>query len=302
MTDTQPTAVRKRIEIQGIVQGVGFRPFVHRIAKRLDIRGWVLNTSDGVVIEAEGSETDILRFLRALETELPPLARIERLRLSDHAPRGDADFVIEDSVSQLGRFAFVPPDIATCDACAADFTAPDNRRFGYPFTNCTNCGPRYSIIRDVPYDRPKTTMAPFQMCARCAEEYADPLDRRFHAEPNACPECGPSPALLSVGELASNPAPHFVSGHECAAVLDRARVLLREGRILAIKGLGGFHLACDAANERSVNLLRERKRRSGKAFAVMASSMAVAERLCVLTDAGRALLSGDRRPIVLLPR
>ena len=223
MTDTQARTVRKRIEIQGIVQGVGFRPFVHRVAKRCDIRGWVLNTSDGVVIEAEGSETDVQRFLRALE----PICR--RSHASSASPfriRRRTATRISSSKTASGRWDashFVPPDIATCDACAADFTAPDNRRFGYPFTNCTNCGPRYSIIRDVPYDRPNTTMTPFQMCARCAAEYADPLDRRFHAEPNACPECGPSLALLSAGELASSAAPHFVSGHECAAILDRVR-------------------------------------------------------------------------------
>ena len=225
-----------------------------------------------------------------------------RLTISEAAPRGDGEFVIQHSVPVLGRFALVPPDVATCPDCAADFTTPGNRRFGYPFTNCTNCGPRYTIIRDVPYDRPLTTMAEFQMCASCQREYEDPLDRRFHAEPNACPDCGPSLALLSDEELSSCVAPQFPSGHESAAILSRARQLLREGNILAIKGLGGFHLACDAGNERAVSLLRERKRRNGKAFAVMVASMAVAERLCILGEAERALLAGDRRPIVLLPR
>ena len=178
----------------------------------------------------------------------------------------------------------------------------ENRRYGYPFTNCTNCGPRYTIIRDVPYDRPNTTMADFRMCARCQAEYEDPRDRRFHAEPNACPDCGPSLALLSAEELASGAEPAFGSAHESPAILARARQLLREGHILAIKGLGGFHLACNATDEHAVSLLRERKRGNGKAFAVMVSSMAAAERLCVLNDAERALLAGDRRPIVLLKR
>ncbi|MGA3241544.1 MAG: carbamoyltransferase HypF [Bryobacteraceae bacterium] len=302
--------IRKRIEIRGVVQGVGFRPFVYRIAKRFDMRGWVLNSSDGVVIEAEGGKARFEGFLRALRAELPPLARIDQLTVSDQAPRGDRDFIIEHSVAR-GSFALAPPDIATCADCAADFTLPGNRRFEYPFTNCTNCGPRYTIIRDVPYDRPNTTMAAFPMCARCQEEYEDPLNRRFHAEPNACPDCGPWLTLFSADELAAEgfpgaqlapaAAPQFVSGRGSPAIPDRARQLLREGRILALKGLGGFHIACDASNEGSVSLLRERKRRSGKAFAVMVPSLAIAGRLCVLTDADRALLAGARRPIVLLP-
>jgi hydrogenase maturation protein HypF len=293
-------SVRKRIEVQGIVQGVGFRPFVYRIAKRCDIRGWVLNSSDGVVIEAEGP--NVTEFLAILRTELPPLARIDRLHISDRPAQGDPDFVIQHSQAITGRFALVPPDVAVCSDCAADFTAPGNRRFAYPFTNCTNCGPRYTIIRDVPYDRSNTTMADFRMCARCQAEYEDPLNRRFHAEPNACPDCGPSLALLTAQQLSSGAEPVFAAGHESQAILHRARCLLREGRILAIKGLGGFHLACDASNERAVSLLRQRKRRSGKAFALMVPSIAAAAQCCVLTDADRRLLEGSRRPIVLLPR
>lgn len=294
------SGVRKRIEVRGIVQGVGFRPFVYRIAKRCDVRGWVLNSSDGVVIEAEGG--DVGQFLTILRTELPPLARIDRLLVTDHAPQGDLDFVIQHSVAVSGRFALVPPDVATCVDCTTDFTSPENRRYGYPFTNCTNCGPRYTIIRDVPYDRLNTTMVEFGMCARCQAEYEDPLNRRFHAEPNACPDCGPSLALLAGEELASGAAPVFAAGHESMAILGRARQLLREGRIVAIKGLGGFHIACDAANEVAVSLLRERKRRSGKAFAIMVRSLEAAERFCIVTAADRALLEGPRRPIVLLAR
>jgi hydrogenase maturation protein HypF len=297
--------VRRRIEVRGVVQGVGFRPFVYRVARRCDIHGRVLNSSDGVVIEAEGSDTGLDTFLSILRTELPPLARIDHLAVSDQAPRGDTDFAIDQSVNVPGHFGLVPPDVATCAECESDFTSQDNRRFGYPFTNCTNCGPRYTIIRDVPYDRPNTTMAEFPMCARCREEYEDPLNRRFHAEPNACPDCGPSLALLSADELGSGVgASALPPGFRAAssAILDRARHLLREGRILAIKGLGGFHLVCDATNERAVSLLRERKRRSGKAFAIMVRTPEIAERICVPTDADRALLQGTRRPIVLLPR
>jgi hydrogenase maturation protein HypF len=293
--------VRKRIEIQGVVQGVGFRPFVYRIARRFDIHGRVLNSSGGVVIEAEAAEDELGRFLDALQSELPPLARIDRLTLAVEPAEGGGEFVIEHSVSEAGRFALVPPDVATCAACIADFTAASNRRLNYPFTNCTDCGPGYSIIRDVPYDRPLTTMAEFRMCARCKAEYEDPLDRRFHAEPNACPDCGPSLALLSREELAQR-EPAFHEARESLVLITRVRELLREGRILAIKGLGGFHLACDARNECAVAILRERKRRNGKAFAVMASSLAAAERLCVINGAERALLTGRARPIVLLPR
>jgi hydrogenase maturation protein HypF len=293
--------VRKHIEVQGIVQGVGFRPFVYRVAGQCGIRGQVLNSSGGVVIEAEGSEDEVERFLHALKTELPPLARIDCLTVSDQAPRGDNEFAIEKSVGVQGHAGLVPPDIATCAECESDFRSRGNRRFGYPFTNCTNCGPRYTIIRDVPYDRVNTTMAEFPMCARCRSEYEDPLNRRFHAEPNACPDCGPSLALLSENELASGVEPQFVA-RESAAILGRVRSLLREGRILAIKGLGGFHLVCDATSESAVSLLRERKRRSGKAFAIMVRTPEIAERICILTVADRALLQGTRRPIVLLPR
>ena len=170
---TRSSAVRRRLEIYGQVQGVGFRPFVYRIAKQFDIRGWVLNSSDGVVIEAEGSDKLLESFLLALRTELPPLARIDRLTVSCQSPRGDLDFVIEHSLAAAGHFALVPPDVATCADCAADFRSPDNRRFEYPFTNCTNCGPRYTIIRDIPYDRTNTTMVQFPMCARCRQEWAD---------------------------------------------------------------------------------------------------------------------------------
>ena len=291
--------MRKRIEIEGVVQGVGFRPFVYRIARAHRLAGFVLNSSGGVIVEAEGEDADLESFLTALRSELPPLARIDHLAVIDRAPAGDHGFIIEHSLAAPGHFALVPPDVATCPDCIHDFTTPGNRRFAYPFTNCTNCGPRYTIIRDVPYDRAKTTMDEFRMCARCQAEYENPEDRRFHAEPNACPECGPGLALLTKDELTANRTPQFTTP---AHIVEAARTLLKQGAILAIKGLGGFHLACDAANDAAVNLLRERKRRSGKAFAVMVRDLAAAERIAMIGDADRALLTNPRRPIVLLLR
>jgi hydrogenase maturation protein HypF len=293
---------RKRIQIQGVVQGVGFRPFVYRIAQRFDIRGYILNSSGGVVIEAEADEGALREFIAALSAELPPLARIDELEVSGMEPAGDHRFTIHESAPIPGRFALVPPDVATCEDCRLDFTTRGNRRYGYPFTNCTNCGPRYTIIRDVPYDRPKTTMVDFPMCPACRTEYEDPSNRRFHAEPNACPVCGPGLALLSNEEIAAGLPAEFATGAKGDAILRRARELLAEGHILAIKGLGGFHLACDASNDHAVSLLRERKRRTGKAFAIMARDIATVERLCVVTSADRELLTSPRRPIVLLPR
>jgi len=295
-------AERKRIQIQGVVQGVGFRPFVYRIAQTFGISGYVLNSSEGVVIEAEAEEDALQNFLGALRTELPPLARIDELTVSDVAPAGERSFGIRQSAAIEGRFALVPPDVGTCEACRRDFTSLGNRRFGYPFTNCTNCGPRYTIIRDVPYDRPKTTMDEFALCAACQAEYEDPANRRFHAEPNACPECGPGLALLSAEQMAAGLEPVFAAGSQSSEILERARALLRQGAILAIRGLGGFHLTCDATNDSAVGLLRERKRRSGKAFAIMVRDLATVERLCLVSPAERELLTGSRRPIVLLAR
>jgi hydrogenase maturation protein HypF len=293
---------RRHIEIQGVVQGVGFRPFVYRVAQLSGIHGHVLNTSRGVVIEAEGAAPAIDEFLCALRQELPPLARIGQMKVSEMEPRGEHDFVIRESVPNAGQFSLVPPDAATCPDCLRELATPGDRRFGYPFTNCTNCGPRYTIIRDLPYDRPKTTMEPFRMCECCQAEYEDPANRRFHAEPNACPDCGPSLALVSAEQLASGSLPAFPSAQESLAILARVRSLLREGEIVAIKGLGGFHLACDAAKDSAAGLLRERKRRSGKAFAVMAKDLATVERLCETTGADRELLESARRPIVLMRR
>src|SRR5579883_3367078 len=238
--------MRKRLEVRGTVQGVGFRPFVYRLATSLSLAGFVLNESGGVIIEIEGSPIAVESFLKRLRPEAPPLASIETLNAGDLAPRGEREFTIHHSIADESRFAMVPPDIATCEECRADYRDPSNRRYLYPFTNCTNCGPRYTIIQDIPYDRPKTTMARFRMCPACQAEYQDPNDRRFHAQPNACPACGPR---LSSG-------------------LEEARRLLRDGRILAVKGLGGFHLACNPADAAAVERLRARKRRGDKPFAL----------------------------------
>ncbi len=291
--------LRRRIEIQGAVQGVGFRPFVYRTAQIAGVHGYVLNCPTGVVIEAEGNPPAIDRFLSALRDELPPLARIDQINIAPATPNGEQGFAIRESLAAEGRFAFVPPDAAPCPDCLRELTTRGDRRYHYPFINCTNCGPRYTIIRDVPYDRAKSTMAPFRMCAACQAEYEDPANRRFHAEPNACPDCGPSLALLSAEELASGGVPEF---NLRADALEETRRLLRAGAIVAIKGLGGFHLACAAADDRAVSLLRERKRRSGKAFAIMVKDLATARRLCEVTEADRALLESPRRPIVLMRR
>jgi hydrogenase maturation protein HypF len=272
--------MRKRLHIRGTVQGVGFRPFIYRLATSLDLRGHVLNISGGVVVEIEGPDAAIASFLDRLPREAPPLSAIEHVEMEDLASNGDVEFTIHHSVSDPEQFAMVPPDSGTCDECWADFTDPANRRFLYPFTNCTNCGPRYSIIQDIPYDRPKTTMKVFAMCADCQREYEDPRDRRFHAQPNACPVCGPS---------LSEP-------------LADIRKRLHAGEILAIKGLGGFHLACDSENDSAVRRLRERKRRSDKAFALMARDMEAVAKLAVASEADRVALESARRPIVLMPR
>jgi hydrogenase maturation protein HypF len=271
---------RKRLHIRGTVQGVGFRPFVYRLATQLELTGHVLNISGGVIAEIEGSETALRSFLERLRAEAPPLSSIEHVEIEDQPPRGDAAFAVHESVAEAENFAMVPPDVATCEECWTDFTDPSNRRYLYPFTNCTNCGPRYSIIQDIPYDRPKTTMKVFPMCADCQREYDDPGNRRFHAQPNACPVCGP----------------------RLSEPLSDIRRRLHAGQILAIKGLGGFHLACDATNDSAVRRLRERKRRSDKAFALMARDLESIAKIAVISEADCRALQSPRRPIVLLPR
>ncbi len=283
--------IRTAVRVEGIVQGVGFRPFVYALATRLGLGGLVGNDVDGVFAEVEGAPEAVQEFLLSLERDAPPLARIERVTARPLVPDGGAGFAIAPSEPGGARRALVSPDTATCADCLAELADPADRRYGYPFINCTNCGPRFTIIRDVPYDRPLTTMAGFAMCGRCAAEYHDPADRRFHAQPVCCPACGPRLSLLS-------PDGTEVSGDPLTA----AAGLLRRGHVLAVKGLGGYHLAVDAASESAALALRTRKYREDKPFAVMAADLGAAGRLCEVSGAEAALLSSASRPIVLLNR
>ena len=278
----------RRIVVEGVVQGVGFRPFVYTLAERHGLSGWVRNTASGVELEVEGTPGALSAFLDGLVGTAPPLAHVEQVRVEDLPPRGYEVFEIQVSRDGEG-FQPVSPDVATCPECLQEVMDPGDRRFGYPFTNCTHCGPRFTIIRWIPYDRPNTTMAGFAMCADCQAEYSDPMDRRFHAQPNACPKCGPHLTLVDARgrELPGDP-------------LAETRRLLAAGRIVAIKGIGGFHLACDATNEAAVLRLRERKGREAKPLALMVAHLAAAERLSELSDEERALLRSPARPIVLL--
>jgi hydrogenase maturation protein HypF len=281
-----------RIHVRGIIQGVGFRPFVYGLAMRLELTGWVRNTSAGVDIEVDGPPEALRAFLRGLQAEAPPLAMIDEVTSEHISSNGYKDFRIMHSEAVQGAFQPISPDVGLCEDCRRELFDPQDRRYRYPFINCTNCGPRFTIIRDIPYDRPKTTMAPFEMCPECAAEYQDPLDRRFHAQPVACPECGPHVWLEAGGRREA----------DREAALQAARARLARGEIVAIKGLGGFHLACDATNPRAVSRLRERKLRVDKAFALMMPNLATVARHCRLSDVERDLLSRRERPILILER
>ena len=285
--------VRKKIQVRGTVQGVGFRPFVYRLAHRFHLHGHVRNTGDGVLMEVEGALQPVEEFLARVAREHPPLAQITETVVTELEATGETGFAVQPTREEHPQFTLVSPDLAMCSDCHREFTDPRDRRFGYPFINCTNCGPRYSIIRDLPYDRPATSMAGFRMCPRCQAEYENPDSRRFHAEPNACAACGPSLTLESPGGIPLT---------KTAAVLAQARRLLACGRILAIKGIGGFQLACDAGNDDAVRLLRQRKHRPDKPFAVMAAGMVQVERLCFVAVADRDALLSPERPVVILAR
>jgi len=289
--------IRARVVVRGIVQGVGFRPFIHRLAHGYGLNGWVLNSTEGVVIEAEGLEASVQAFIRDITAKAPPLAVIERIESNLLPPVGYRSFIIESSQNSDVGFVLVSPDICTCQDCLREVFDPSDRRFLYPFTNCTNCGPRFTIIQDIPYDRPKTTMKAFAMCPSCEAEYHDPSNRRFHAQPNACPQCGPrvwlqASPLLHEGEIVA----------EQREAIAQARKLLAEGAILTIKGLGGFHLACDATRDEAVSRLRERKRRVDKPFALMSLDVESVSIYCHVDDHERQLLQSPQRPIVLLRR
>ena len=278
------------ISVRGIVQGVGFRPFVYGLAVKHNLKGWVYNTSEDVKIEVEGAAGAIKRFERDLETKAPPLAYIENITIEYHPPRGYKNFEIRQSQAQKGKYQLISPDVATCQACLGELLNPQDRRYRYPFTNCTNCGPRFTIIEDMPYDRPKTTMRYFRMCPQCQAEYDNPLDRRFHAQPNACLKCGPQVELVdSQGNLVNTSDP-------IAAVAQ----FTKEGKIVAIKGLGGFLLACDATNDTAVKTLRQRKKRSSKPFAIMVATVEEAKRHCYVSPEEENLLISPQSPIVLM--
>lgn len=280
-----------RISVRGIVQGVGFRPFVYGLAFKHNLKGWVCNTSEDVRIEVEGTAEAIEQFQLELQAKAPPLARIEGISVAYHRPVGYKTFEIRHSQVLNDGYQLISPDVATCTACLKELLDPRDRRFRYPFTNCTNCGPRFTIIEAMPYDRPKTTMRHFRMCQKCQAEYDDPSDRRFHAQPNACPQCGPKVELL---DAQGNPV---TTGGDPLAI---ASQLLREGKIVAIKGLGGFLLACDATNAEVVKTLRRRKRRSSKPFAIMVSGIREVEEHCYVSEKEKQLLGSPQSPIVLL--
>jgi hydrogenase maturation protein HypF len=282
-----------RLNVRGVVQGVGFRPFVYRLAQENGLKGWVCNTSSDVTIVLEGAPAALARFRKELKASPPPRSRIESISVRREPFSGYERFEIQPSQSQEGGYQLVSPDLAICPDCCREIADPADRRYGYAFTNCTNCGPRFTIIEDIPYDRPRTTMASFCMCPACQKEYDDPLDRRFHAQPNACPVCGPHLKLM-------DRAGHLVA--EKTAALARAEQLLGQGEIVAVKGLGGFQLACDAQNEDAVRRLRDRKRRPAKPFAVMVATLEEARRLAEVSLEEAKVLTSPQAPIVLLRR
>lgn len=288
-----PARSRRRFVVHGIVQGVGFRPFVHALATELGLAGAVHNDSGGVVAEVEGTPAAVAAFAARLRTEPPPLAVVERVLETPVPPCGGSGFRIDASARSSADRTLAAPDVATCDDCLAELRDPADRRYRHPFLTCTHCGPRFTITTDLPYDRANTTMAGFPMCAACAREYRDPTDRRFHAQPIACPDCGPRLEFVA-------PAGEPVTGTEPA--LAAARRLLAGGGVLAVKGLGGYHLACRAGDDAAVVRLRERKRRGAKPFAVLVRDLATVERLTVVDESAARLLTDRARPIVLLPR
>ena len=332
---------RLRVEIHGAVQGVGFRPFVYRLATELGLAGWVINDTAGVFIEVEGPRATLKRFLARLPAETPPRAIVQSLDAQWLEPTGYRAFEIRHSDNSGAKTVLVLPDIATCPDCLAEVLDPANRRYGYPFTNCTNCGPRFSIIQTLPYDRPNTTMRQFVMCPACQREYDSPLDRRFHAQPNACPVCGPrvtfygESANRRISESANQRSEHlqmrtagFEDGlstqenrgvsrsaaqgerpaeastpdDESASALRAVADALRAGQSVAVKGLGGFLLLADATNDEAVMRLRERKHRGDKPFALMVRDLAMARQLCKVSAEAETLLTSAETPIVLLPK
>ena len=281
-----------RIFVKGIVQGVGFRPFIYNLAKKHQLNGWVRNTSSGVEIEVLGSNQQLDTFLNSIKQNAPPLSRIDRIETNFIKVFVANDFQILSSQANPEDFMPISPDMSICQDCYHELFDPTNPRFRYPFINCTNCGPRFTIIKDIPYDRPKTTMEEFSMCTYCSSEYLDPTNRRFHAQPVACPNCGPEVHLIQNGETVA----------EKELAIEKARQVLKNGGILAIKGLGGYHLACDASNFEAVHNLRLRKKRSDKPFALMAFDLDLIKKQCEVNSDEQDLLQSQQRPVVLLEK
>jgi len=282
---------RLKILVRGIVQGVGFRPFIYNLAESLNLKGTVLNSSEGVIIELEGENSH--EFLERMKSEAPPLSQIMSVEVEELPYYGFKDFQILESKDE-GKFTLISPDVSICNDCLREMLDKNDRRYLYPFINCTNCGPRYTITKRIPYDRPNTTMSVFKMCPVCDKEYHDPRNRRFHAQPNACPVCGPNVELVSKKERKN------ISKNE-SPILETIK-LLKQGDIVAIKGLGGFHLACDATNEDAVNRLRLKKRKSNKPFALMAPNIQSIKKFCIVTPEQEEILISNKRPIVLLKK
>ena len=281
--------IRYSVEVKGIVQGVGFRPFTFRTAKDFNLYGFVRNTSEGVLTEIQGEKDNCDAFVSALKNNPPPLAYIESVKITEIPLKDDYDFVILTSREGI-RNTLISPDIGICTDCAADIKTKGNRRYKYAFTNCTNCGPRFTIVYDIPYDRKNTTMKEFKLCDKCSREYEDPYDRRFHAQPNACPECGPELSFYAEGKILTQD-PYELFGQ----FIDR-------GKIIAVKGIGGYHLACDAKNEQAVRRLRDKKLRYDKPFAVMMRDLDTVEKYCELSSEERNILTSPAKPIVLLKK
>lgn len=286
-----PTIVRKKILVKGVVQGVGFRPHVYKLAAEHKVGGWVKNDASGVTIEAEGPGPGVEAFIRDISGRKPAAARVDSVAVSAARPRGERAFRITKSGGKAPAAAIIPADLALCGDCRRELLAPADRRYLYPFTNCTNCGPRFTIVKKVPYDRPLTTMAGFKMCPDCLREYRDPLDRRFHAQPNACPVCGPAVTLSYRGAALKGPA-----------ALRRAAALLLAGRVGALQSLGGFHLACRADRPAALKRLRAAKRRPHKPFAVMLPSLAAVKKYCLVSAGEAAALVSPQAPVVMLRR
>lgn len=282
-------AIRYSVEVKGIVQGVGFRPFTFRTAKDYNLCGFVRNTSEGVLIEVQGEQCNCDRFVSALKNNPPPLAYIESVKVTEVSLKNEDDFLILTSREGM-RNTLISPDIGICDDCAKDISTKGNRRYKYAFTNCTNCGPRFTIVYDIPYDRKNTTMKEFKLCDECSREYGNPYDRRFHAQPNACPKCGPELSFYSEGEILSGDPYEFFGQY------------IDMGKIIAVKGIGGYHLTCDARNEQAVRRMRHKKFRYDKPFAVMMRDLDTVEKYCELSSEERNLLTSSVKPIVLLKK